>query len=79
MMMDRENRVKLIKNIGQYLIDHAEQILPDEEVGRASRQILTVDLSTEAETPLIAVETEYKAIQVLNGVRWVSATFGQGA
>ena len=72
MMMDRENRVKLIKNIGQYLIDHAEQILPDEEAGRASRQILTVDLNAEEAIPLIAVETEYKATQVLNGVKWVS-------
>ena len=39
MYIDRENRVKVIQNIGQYLIDHANEFIPIEWSGMESDDI----------------------------------------
>ena len=73
MRIDRENRVKMLKNVGQYLIDHAEDIVPEEFAKHTCRQTIMVDFDVDISIPAVTVNTEYKAAETLCGVKW-SAT-----
>lgn len=70
MRITRENRVKMLQNVGQYLIDHANDIVPEDFGRGAARQVFTVDFSTEISIPAVSVNTEYIATETLSGVEW---------
>jgi hypothetical protein len=70
MTINRENRVKALKNIGQYLIDHADELVPEDINGRACKQTFTIVMDVELEIPRVEVNTEYKALETLKGVDW---------
>jgi hypothetical protein len=66
----RRNRVKALKNIGQYLIDHADELVPEDINGRACKQTFTIVMYVEREIPRVEVNTEYIASETLIGVDW---------
>ena len=68
MFIDRENRIKLLKNVGQYIIDNAEAIIPQD--GPLRRQMITIDMAVEYETPQIRVSNEYVVREALRGIRF---------
>lgn len=70
MIINRENRVKALKNLGQYLIDHADELVPEDINGRACKQTFTFVMDVELEIPRVEVNTEYKAVETLIGVDW---------
>lgn len=72
MYIDRENRVKVLQNIGQYLIDHADELVPADANKRACRQTFSFVMDVEVEVPRVAVNTEYIAVETLKGVHWSS-------
>ena len=69
MTMNRENRVKTLQNIGQYLIDNAENLIPNEKP-YPTKQTFTIELDVEFAIPRLSVETDYHAHETLNGVCW---------
>ena len=70
MTINRENRVKALKNIGQYLIDHADELVPEDINVRACKQTFTIVMDVELEIPRVEVNTEYKALETLKDVDW---------
>ena len=70
MRIDRENRVKVLQNLGQYLIDHADELVPEDINRRACKQTFTIEMDVEVEIPRVEVNTEYIASETLVGVDW---------
>ena len=70
MRINRENRVKMLQNVGKYLMENADNLIPIENAGRAYKQIYTIELSVDLEVPRVEVSTEYIADEVLIGVDW---------
>lgn len=70
MRIDRENRVTILQNFGNYLISHADEIVPKDIDARACKQTFTFEVNTEIEIPKIEVKTEYVAVETLYGVNW---------
>ena len=68
MMIDRENRVKIVKNVGQYIIDNAENIIPQD--GHVTRQKIVIDMAVEMEIPKVTVVDEYIVKEALHGVKF---------
>lgn len=73
MRIDRKNRVKMLQNVGKYLIDYANDIVPEDFAKYPCRQTITVDFDVDISIPAVTVNTEYKATETLCGVNW-SAT-----
>lgn len=69
MRINRENRVKMLKNMGQYIIDHADSLIPCEKPFPTDQNIL-IELSVELEIPHITVTSRYNAHETLKGVEW---------
>lgn len=69
MTMNRENRVKMLQNIGQYLIDNAENLIPNEKPYPV-KQTFTIELEVDLSIPVISVQTDYHAHETLHGVCW---------
>ena len=70
MRIDRENRVKVLQNIGNYLISHADEIVPQDVGPKACKQTFTFVMDVETEVPVIGVQTEYVAVETLYGIDW---------
>lgn len=70
MYITRENRVKVLQNIGQYLIDHADELVPEDANKQACKQTFTFEMDAEIEIPRVEVKTEYIAVETLKGVNW---------
>ena len=69
--IDRENRVKILKNVGQCLIDEAENIIGPDNIARGPiRQEIRIVCDIDNEIPIIEVNTGYKLDKALSGVRW---------
>jgi len=66
--IDRENRIKLLKNVGQYIIDNAENIIPQK--GRVKRQTITIDMHVEYEIPVVTVSSDYIVREAFSGVEF---------
>ena len=73
MQITRENRVKMLQNIGQYLIDNADNLIPNEKPSPTDQTFL-IELSVELEIPHITVTSRYNAHETLKGVEWDSYT-----
>lgn len=73
MTINRENRVKLLKNVGQYLIDHADTLVPTEEP-YPTKQNLIVSMDVKAKIPEITFYSQYNAAETLKGIDWSSIT-----
>lgn len=69
MTMDRENRVKFIQNVGKYLIDHADEIVPENKLA-IYRQSLFIDLSIDNEIPKMTITTDCLTTETLKDVKW---------
>ena len=69
MQITRENRVKMLQNIGQYLIDNADNLIPNEKPFPTDQTFL-IELSVDLEMPHITVTTRYNAVEALKGVEW---------
>ena len=70
MIINRENRVKVLKNLGQYLMDNADDLVPEDINKRACKQTFTIVMDVEVEIPRVEVNTEYIASETLIGVDW---------
>lgn len=69
MMMDRENRVKFLKNIGQYIVDNAETILP-KEGPHPTKQNMIVSMDAKDVIPRITFYSQYEPTETLHDVEW---------
>ena len=71
MTISRENRVVLLKNVGQYLIDKAELLIPEsDEKLRLRKHVITIEVGVEMDIPKIAIDAEYIVPEALSGVKW---------
>ena len=71
MSMNRENRVKFLQNIGKYITDSAEALIPQEGKGsRAYKQNIIISMDVEEPEPQITVYTQYKPLETLFGIDW---------
>ena len=68
MMIDRENRVKIVKNVGQYIIDNAKNIVPQD--GHAIHQKIVIDMNVEESIPTVMVFDKHIIKEALNGVKF---------
>ena len=71
MYITRENRVKLLQNIGQYLIDHADALVPQDEPS-PTKQTMIVAMDAHDGIPGITFYSQYNAKETLKGVEWSS-------
>ena len=69
MRITRENRVKLLRNIGQYLIDHADNLFPLEEPYPTTQNII-ISMKPDEEVPQITFYSQYKARDTLKNIEW---------
>ena len=69
--IDRENRVKFLQNIGKYITDNAENLIPQEGHGsRASAQKIIISMNVDEPRPHVTVSSDYIPFETLFGVDW---------
>ena len=73
MMMDRENRIKFLKNIGKYLIDNAENLVPQEKP-YPTKQNIIISMDVETVEPNVTFYSHYKPMETLLGIDWSKIT-----
>ena len=65
----------MLQNMGQYIIDHADDFIPKEKPYPREQNIV-IELSVDFEIPHINVtlSSRYNAHETLKGVKWDSYT-----